>query len=262
MRKILLVLEDYAERSFLATLLGKVGWDVAESKSETGLQSLVLDFHPDLVLIHAFGTRIQGELFFSKVSGLKKKPKVLLLTKKRRLSKEQCEALGFDGAFSSPVDIRALFLRLEELGGIPVQQAFAKLSQQKKAAALSREREQEASKLVRSKSEPAKESSTAKPVSEVVSQEEEFPNPQLAIQKAQAKLDAFRFSDPQRAARNAQFIRDNPLEDRGFNGIPKAVVEEQVKEFRRLADDPEIEQIDRDRKEFVVAMFRLAKKDD
>ena len=36
---------------------------------------------------------------------------------------------------------------------------------------------------------------------------------------------------------------------------------EQVDDFRRLSDDPDVEQIDRERKEFVVAMFELGKKD-
>ena len=272
MKKILLVLEDFAERAFLSTLLKKVGWDVEIAQSEVGLSNVVLSFSPDIVLINAFGKKIKGEFVPLKYQSSRKRPLFFLITKGRRLTEEQMEQLKIDGFFESPVDVRKLFEDLEAAGGIKASAAFQKLSQQRKHKAGAQDQNQSTS--VVSKKKPVeeesvdlstkKEASTSTPTEEA----EVAPdlsglapeNPQEAMERAREKLNKFRFSDTKRAAHNAQFIKENPLPQTDFNGIPKAFVNEQVAEFRETEDDPEIQEIDEQRKDFVKAMYELGKK--
>ena len=263
MKKILLVLEDYAERAFLTTLLKKVGWDVETAKSELGINTVILNFAPEVILINAFGEKIKGEFLLKRLGGLKNKPYILLVTKNRKLSDDQVNQLGYDGAFSSPIDIKNLFTRLEDLGGIKATNAFSKLSQQKLSSEKSKQQEQNENKMIRSRDQVDLNDSEPESGKKYYSKEEyEAPkNPQEAVERAKEKLGKFRFSDPARAQRNAEYVKSNPTGESEFDGIPKDVVSEQVEDFRRLSDDPDVEQIDRERKEFVVAMFELGKKD-
>ncbi|MEC9281204.1 MAG: hypothetical protein VX642_00725, partial [Bdellovibrionota bacterium] len=205
----------------------------------------------------------KGEFLLKRLGGLKNKPYILLVTKNRKLNENQVNQLGYDGAFSSPIDIKKLFTRLEDLGGIKATNAFSKLSQQKLSSEKSRQQGLGDSKMIRSKEVPVADLG-ATDVDNSIANKEAYvapKNPQEAVERAKEKLGKFRFSDPARAERNAKFVKNNPSGETEHNGIPKALVKEQVDDFRRLADDPDIEQIDRERKEFVVAMFELGKKD-
>ena len=60
MRKILLVIEDYHERTYLQTMLKKIGWDVIGLSTELGLSEQILTFRPDAIFASQAIRRIQG----------------------------------------------------------------------------------------------------------------------------------------------------------------------------------------------------------
>lgn len=274
MKKILLVLEDFAERAFLSTLLKKVGWDVEVAPSDIGINNLILSFSPQVVIINGFGKKVKGEFLPHKLSSMRNKPLFFLVTKGRKLTDQQMEQLQVDAYFESPIDIKKLFERLEEKGGISASVAFQKLSQQRKKASNDQSSGDSSlkKKVNKLKSEAGEaldlagslfnDDNTSENVSnKKVEEGAEWENPQEAVLRAKAKLDKYRFSDPERAKRNSDFVKNNPLPESKFNGIDTKFVAEQKQEFRELEDDPEIEDIDDNRKAFAVAMFQLGKKD-
>lgn len=273
MKKILLILEDFAERAYLSTLLKKVGWDVEIAQTEVGINSVVLSFSPDIILVNAFGKKVKGEFLPHKLGNMAKKPLFFLVTKGRSLTEEQMEQLKVDGFFESPVDVKKLFQDLENVGGIKSASAFQKLSQQRKNMNPELEEDDRASsgrndspskkdvsdESVEVKSKVDKEDSKSDVASKSV--QKDLENPQEAMDRAREKLEKYRFADPARSERNAKFLKNNPSPDTEFNGMKKEFVEEQVAEFREIQDDPEIQEIDEERKAFVKAMYEMSKKD-
>lgn len=275
MKKILLILEDFAERAFLSTLLKKVGWDVEVAQTEVGINNVLLSFSPDIVLVNAFGKKVKGEFLPHKIGKMAKPPLFFLVTKGRRLTDEQMEQLKVDGYFESPVDVKKLFQDLEEVGGIKASSAFQKLSQQRKQIGSEEEvQEKESDKKasnsmvtnpesieVKTKDKQVEKKQSVSNKEEESAIESSAPeNPQEAMERARQKLASFRFADPARAERNAKFIEKNPLPESEFNGLDKNMVKEQVDEFREIEDDPEIQAIDEERKAFVTAMYEMSKK--
>jgi DNA-binding NtrC family response regulator len=126
MRKILLVIEDYHERTYLQTMLKKIGWDVIGLSTELGLSEQILTFRPDAIFASQSIRRIQGIELLKNIKKRDGYPKLLLIGTNPP-TKADLDAHHVDVFLSSPVNNRLLFEFLEKAGGFSAKASLQKI---------------------------------------------------------------------------------------------------------------------------------------
>lgn len=125
-RKILLVIEDYHERTYLQTMLKKIGWDVIGLSTELGLSGQVLTFRPDAILLSQMIRRTRGLDISKAIKRHEGFPKVVLLGS-GTLNKEILQLNKVDLFLVSPINNRLLFEFLEKAGGFSAKASLQKI---------------------------------------------------------------------------------------------------------------------------------------
>lgn len=119
MLRILLAIEDYSELVFLQTLLKKVGFDVDGVNKETQFEDSYLSLNPDIVVMTAYGKKIDGISLAEKLKKSRGSPKVVLLAPHQILEKLQTITLPhIDSLLESPVSTSDLLKKIAALGGL------------------------------------------------------------------------------------------------------------------------------------------------
>ncbi|MCB0349439.1 MAG: response regulator [Bdellovibrionales bacterium] len=130
LRKILLVIEDYHERTYLQTMLKKIGWDVIGLSTELGLSEQVLTFRPDVMLLSQMIRRARGLDISKNIKRRDGFPKVILLGASAP-NKEILMINKVDLFLNSPVNNRLLFEFLEKAGGFSAKASLQKIRNMK-----------------------------------------------------------------------------------------------------------------------------------
>lgn len=250
MKKVLLLIEDYNELIYVETMLKKIGLDVIGMQKEVGLSEKLLSFSPDLIVATAFGEKIRGELLPKKIKK-GSKTKLILVSKKKLPENANLEGLGVSAFVNSPINLADFFLSLEKIGFVDAEDAMDKINVRKQQFSNGDE-----SQNIQSKDKLASDEHK-----NVKSEKEKVPVPvevEELLTKAQMKAQEYKLNDPDRMKSYSKYL--DKLGESKFNGLNPKLVEEQVKDFRAVEDHPEVHEIDEERKEFVTAMFELAKK--
>ena len=109
MLRVALVLDDYNELIYLQTVLRKIGIDVEGLQNTKKYEELSLGFNPQVIIVSAFGKKVQGIDFVKNLHRPRGLPKVLLLsTAENPVSKEEAEASKADLVIESPISPKNL----------------------------------------------------------------------------------------------------------------------------------------------------------
>ncbi|MFK8137749.1 MAG: hypothetical protein AB8E15_05235 [Bdellovibrionales bacterium] len=239
MKKLLLLIEDYSERTYIEKVLSRVGWDLEVAQGETGISELILRFQPNFILASAGGSKIKGENLATKYRSLQNKP-VLLLLAAKNYKPVNTSLEGVTKILVSPVQMPILLQVLEKHGGLSEAESLKKLSSHKKTSA----RDDDTVWV-----KDAVDESVTK------SNKEDSLKDRLAQKRSSLKINDDSLKD-----RYSKFVNENPMEKSEFDGIDPTYVESQTTEFRKMEDDPDITDIDEERKKMAVAMFKTAQK--
>lgn len=123
MLRVLLVLEDYGEMLFLQTLLKKMGFDVDGMQNPRGLNDHIISMNPDILVMTAFGKRVNG---FELAGGLKRSrgiPKVLLM---HSMGMRTPPSPHVEGWIVSPTTAMDFLRMISSIGGVDLKQVEEK----------------------------------------------------------------------------------------------------------------------------------------
>ena len=219
MLRVLLVLEDYGEMLFLQTLLKKMGFDVDGMQNPRSLNDHILSLNPDILVMTAFGKRVNG---FELAGGLKRSrglPRVILM---HTMGTRTPPTPHVEGWMVSPTTAMDFLRVISSIGGIDFKQVEDKYQ-----------------KL-----------NLGPQVQEAVERElvETIPNEPIfnGADSVEGSLS--------RDERNAAFLAANPTpKELTFN---RKQIEENVKDLRRTENPEKMASVEEERRAFVNELFK------
>lgn len=227
MRKILLVIEDYHERTYLQTMLKKIGWDVIGLSTELGLSEQILTFRPDALIVSQMVRRIKGMDICKNIKKRDGFPKLLLIGSSTP-SREELDKNHIDLFLTSPINNRLLFEFLEKAGGFS-----AKASLQK----------------IRSMRYPQEKGSGG----------EEHSRPERQEESLAPTIDKVVFDESTpRKLKYDEFLKKNPVSSKQTHFRPSEIANYTGKILAEGYTEEE-KKLDEDKKEFVKALFDASK---
>jgi hypothetical protein len=231
MRRILLLLEDYNEQIFLETLLKKLGFDAESIRSEASVSEKMMAFSPDLVIATGDGHKINGGRVSKKVKKHKAHAKLLLLFPRSKLRDISLIALDADGAVEIPLNPRTVIASICQLTAVDVTTIMTKFDKLPVGRDTSDDVVTDNSLHIITGKKNVKKS----------------PAPDLA--------SVPRENDHNRVARYAAYLQNVPPAKE--NGFVHSQIQSEVSEIRKYEKEhPETEDIDKQRKAFVRALFK------
>ena len=235
-----MTVEDYNELVFVETILRKVGFDVLSLQNDSAVSEKLLEFRPELVLASMRGRRVNGVKIGARLRRARGLPKLILFfSGSPGPTAEELKQASPDAVLSSPIqpkeliravaeqlqmDVAALAERYEKLGLFPLPP-----SDQGNPLAN-----------FKSKSEGSGSGGTDSDPLTIVKWK----------QQAEISPDVQDRKRDQAEKLVAELPDHHPL------GIPRGAVTAQVKEFRERESDRDIQDIDRERRQFVKALFK------
>lgn len=235
MRRVLLVIEDYNELVFLETLLRKMGLDVLSIQNDGAVSEKILEFRPEMIVATARGRRVNGLKLGPKLKRQRGLPHLLLLAQ-GAVSNEEVAAAQADAVVPSPLQPREFVSRMAKVAGLDVASFVEKFD---KLGMF----DTEAVAAGKSQSRPG------------VPANKPDEDTQLVHWKEGRRLDtaiAEKLAE-KKAKKTAELLAALP--EPAQKALPRKLVVEQTKEFRRRTGDPDIVDIDRKRQEFVKALY-------
>jgi DNA-binding response OmpR family regulator len=235
MRRVLLVIEDYSELVFLETLLRKLGLDVLSIQNDGAVSEKILEFRPELIVATARGRRVNGLKLGPKLKRQRGLPHFILLAQ-GPVSNEELTAAQADAVLPSPMQPREFVSRMATVVGLDLaafQEKFDKLGLFDTETATSDKGLSKSNASAGKSEEPSK----------------------LIHWKEGRRLDvavAEKLAE-KKAKKTAELLAALPAPAQ--QSLPRKRVVEQVKEFRRRTNDPQIVDIDQKRQEFVKALY-------
>ena len=137
MIKIMLVVDDYNEMTFLETFLKKLGFDVLGLSKDTGVTERLLGFPAEVMLMSARGKMVDGIQLMKKVKKSNPSVKLVLLHPQQAPPQlTDVERFRLDGLVELPTDPTKLIHLLARLGRMDADvllEKYAKLSQANKS---------------------------------------------------------------------------------------------------------------------------------
>jgi DNA-binding response OmpR family regulator len=226
--RILIAIEDFNELLFCETILKKVGFDTQSSQTDLSISEGILSFNPDLLIMTATGTRVNGVSYLSKLKSKNKNLPVVLVGQRSRLnmSDKQIKAL-----LEPPLSPRIL---IEVLSNLFDLDENALLTKYEKSSEYRDQKEKKSSIHVTSKD------------TEV--------SLRLFVEKNKQSPEKIK----ERSNRYKKIATATELPP--FIGMEKALIQDQVKDFRQTQTDPETQRIDEERKMFAIELARRFKR--
>ncbi len=128
MLRILLVLEDYSELTFLEAILKKVGFDVDGTQSLAQFEEKRLGLNPEVVIATAQGRKLKAGPVLAQLNGVKMRPRVILLSPQASGPQglELARQPMVHSVLQSPVQIMELLRSLAEIGQLDPGQLISK----------------------------------------------------------------------------------------------------------------------------------------
>ena len=253
MAKVLVAVDDYSELVFLETLFKKVGLDVEAVQNDVAVPEKMLGFSPDLMIISAYGSRVNPIRLLSKIRRKDGYPRIIVLFQKGRPGAEKDLKGHVDAMLESPIHPRFLLEAAENLLGIESGSLMRKMERMD----YSDKSEQIQHIKGDGKVETTKVSGSTR-----------FPlrHPGIPFQEAPEKPDDIaEFHDKnamtEEEIRRKQYRYDAWTDSEilpPFQGIGRERAAAYEKEWRKHENDPEIVDIDEERKAFARALFKKA----
>jgi hypothetical protein len=216
MKRILLVMEDLNEQNFIEILLKKISFDVLSTRKFTILNETVMSFRPDVVIANGESKKINGEIISKGIKVKGLSPKLILL-----YSINQAMDKKITAKYSCDAIIES---------PINTHQLIYTLC---KVADLDE-------KAVMSKYEKL-------PIAQSFSD----PDNELKIVKSKQK-DSKKSG---RAKQYEEYLKTAPKSN--LNGFEKSKINVETKKIRDYEKDhPDLEELDKQRKKFVSALFK------
>ncbi|MEQ1877130.1 MAG: hypothetical protein ABL958_10820 [Bdellovibrionia bacterium] len=245
MRRILLVVEDYNELVFLETLYKKVGLDVEGMQNDVAAPEKLLGFSPDMIVLSTYGTRVNAVRLLSKVKRKDGCPKVILLFQKSRPGSEKDLKNMVDAMFESPIHPRFLLEATEKLLKIEPNSLMKKMERFDTSS-------QDDNKMQHIKGDGGKV------VQFPLKNQGKEEKPRVPISEYRENNNVSEEYKTKKKHRYQAWVDGEHLPP--FQGINHERVAEIEKEWRKREDDPDIQQIDEERKAFVKALFEKSGK--
>ncbi len=226
MRRILLVIENLNEMLFIEGLLKKLGFDVESIRNEAAISEKIIAFGPDMVIETGVGQRLDGGRIAARVKKQGNIRLLLLFPHSKLQDKRFLESYLADGAIETPVNPRSLIKAICQFTGIDkekILKKFDKLSIAQNASP---------------------EAATLQVISGKIKEYSEV-NPTFKIDPK---------ADKERTKNYDKYLADLP--ETGQNGLPTDAIRDTVRDIHKNIDDPENEEIDKRRKDFVLALYK------
>ena len=245
---MLLVLENYPELAFCETLLKKVGVDVESCQNDMSVPDLILNFRPDLVIASSVGRKVNGLRVAGKLLHAPYPTAIVLLAADvTSISEDDRRNFNISGVLSTPVEPSSFLTEVAKLLNLDIELLLKKSSRTlgakpdettnwvKSAEVLTQLMDSDTTHVAGANLAPGGNAP------ELI--KEPVVNP--------ASLDS-----EKRRARFAAALSQIP--EPAQNGIQRALVGDQIRDFRKRESDPEIEDIDLERQRFTVELFERA----
>jgi len=227
MLRVLLVLEDYGEMLFLQTLMKKMGFDVDGVQNSRTLNDSILNLNPDILIMTAFGKRVNG---FDLSQGLRRPrglPKVVLM---HPAGTPTPPAGHVEGWVVSPTTALEFLRKISQIGGLDIKQIEDKYHR----LTISQQIGEPEGDYTKGPVGPA------------------APSAKVRIIPGSFEVPAERAND--REQRNKNFLaKEKVPKDIQFN---RKQIEDNVKELRRSENPERMATLEKERREFVKEMFK------
>jgi DNA-binding response OmpR family regulator len=228
MQRILIAIEDFNELLFCETILKKVGFNTQSYQTDLAISEGILGFNPDLLIMTASGNRVNGVNYLTKLKTKNKNLPVVLVGQRNRLNVSDKQIVAL---LEPPLSPRILLEVISTLFDLDEEALLLKYEKSSEF----REVKDKSSFLV--KGEAAGE-----------------PAPKSFKDSHKQTPD----KNKERSNRYKKFATATKLPP--FLGMAKGLVQDQVKDFRRDEDTPEIHRIDEERRMFAIELARRVKK--
>lgn len=235
MLKVILLVDNYNELSYLQTTLKNVGFDIFGLQRESQLEAALLSFRADVLIATGMSKKVNGLKIAVGLHKKKLAPKVILLFNAAAVPKLEPPTSNYiAGILRSPVQASDLLALLAQVGGLDLASLMEK-----------HHRLSEARLKGAPKAGPAKMSSgRLEPLEPVVS----FPEKSNLGDSSQ---EFFSKENCERRFERALVHVPKPK----VAGIPHDRMEASLKELREAALNDDAEDLEAERKIFVKALF-------
>lgn len=267
MLRVMLVIDDYNELVYLQTMLKKVGFDVDGIQNQRSFDDHRLSFNPEVILATAMSSGVNGLEMAEKLKRPHGVPKVLLILPSKLSGKmDQLKLSNVDATITSPINPRRLLEALSSLGGLQKDQLLEKYDKIRAGLReVDRGDERRVGAGAEAEGAALSEGSGAQTEQARVETEEtqgreissEVQTPSVAnaaSTKGSVKLAKSGLSDEERRQRFEKTLAE--LEEPRSDGLPHKRLVQHTKELRASINSEEIESLDKQRQEFVRALFK------
>ncbi|MGE3973955.1 MAG: hypothetical protein AB7F59_05455 [Bdellovibrionales bacterium] len=242
MARILLAIEEYKELIFLETLLKKVGFDVVGIQNDLAVYEKLMAFNPDMLVITAQGHRVNGTKTLPKL--LQKKanipPTIFINPKGKALMPADKKAVT---VLESPVSPHTMIELIANLLNLNEDVLLDKYEKAEYTAGSDEDI------FVHEKES---KSPAAKPVN--YSTPKATAEKRTSLASFQERLKESEEQKNKRSKKYREIAGRTKLP--AYQGFNKALVADQVKDFRQEEKDGLYSDIDRERMEFAKALAR------
>ncbi len=228
MSRILLAIEEYNELIFFETLLKKVGFDVMGVQNDLVISEKLMSFNPELMIISSQGTRVNGTKAIARLKAKGHIPPTIFVNPRGKAAVPSDKVVI--AILDSPVSPRTLIELVASLFNMNEEQLLEKYEKSSEFQG----REKEVGIHVQSK-EPKE---TA----------------QSSLVKFKEKIKESDERRKKRSLKYKQIAEKTPLPP--FEGLKRALVVDQVKDFRREEREGAFKSIDEERIEFAKALSK------
>lgn len=226
MQRILIAIEDFNELLFCETILKKVGFNTQSYQTDLAISEGILGFNPDLLIMTATGNRVNGVNYLTKLKTKNKNLPVVLVGQRNRLNVSDKQIVALLEPPLSPRILLEVISTLFELDEDALLLKYDKSSEFREVK----------EKNIHVKGEGAEHG--------------------FKHFKDNHKQTAEKNKD--RANRYKKIATATKLPP--FLGMAKALVQDQVRDFRKEENTPEVRHIDEERRMFAIELARRFKK--
>lgn len=257
MLRVLLVLEDYGELMFLQTVLKKIGFDVDAIQNPRSFADSVLRMNPDLLVMTAYGKRVNGLDLNKNLRRQRGTPHTILLRSPGMMHEPDPLVAGW---LDSPVAAALLLDMIGDVCGLNKQILQEKLKRLNVHEHIDEKGERQLVPLSEN-DEPVMEKRTVSgnfnETDEMIFAKGEVPpkawKSPSPLEKSSGTLAASTMPSQERAQRYQKFLQEQKPAQKGFTVKD---VQDKVRELRKHENPENMADLERERKLFVEHLFK------
>jgi len=256
MQRILIAIEDFNELLYCETILKKVGFDTQSFQTELAISEAILTFNPDLLIMSAMGSRVNGVNYLSKLKTKNKTLPVILIGQRNRLNVSDKQIIAL---LEPPLSPRILIEVLSSLFHLDEEALLSKYEKSSDFKNVNEKASLHVKGSASRKFDFSTEESDTEENNAIESELEEYDeSDQNVLQNFKSKNQESQEKLNERASRYRKIANSQKLPP--FVGFTKEAVQDQVKFFRRDENSPEIKNIDEERRMFAIELARRFKR--